>query len=277
MKVLKRLTSWHQALMRTIRTRWSELSSLLSRSKSTLSLDENGDEKKVKPPPTEVEILLDLSISDLLENSELLQKMFKIRNFAPLSIKEKIYEYIMVAFEAKGDIELSTKHVMIQDNVFMLLACLVTQFKRLHNCPNIRLLREKQVVSRVSSVDPTKGYTDYVIMDYVIIEKLKCLVIVETKAYGIEHGLEQCFLAMKAAYEETTGERPMYGFVTTFYIWRMVIYDKNGFQVSDPFLFFPSSRATEKEDWMDNGSDLIDAIYQSLVLSMHFVHKKTLV
>jgi len=177
------------------------------------------------------------------------------------STKDKIYTRIVECIEVEdypaGNIE-PFKEENITDLAGIILIATIADFRQLQNNSNIKLRREKKIVS-IDNV--TGGEEEFVVVDVIDICNEKIVLIVEAKKSTIAEALKQCTLALKDAYDNNHDNKNIYGFITTGLLWQFVIYNGKQFNLSEDFkVAFPLMK-NDKTRWLKDFSIIVDVIY----------------
>lgn len=221
------------------------------------------------------EEILKVKIAHLMETEEPIDTMIPLDIRAPTDLIQKIFHRIVECYGALGDVlNPESKEVVVQDFVGVILVAIVSDYNRTYSKSSglvLKLLREKQTFI---SKNQFRGITEFVVAtDTVTTKDRRYLIVIETKRGYLEHGIAQCLLALKNAFESNGSNKPVYGFITTFTDWRLLIMDKDGFRISGRKTFFLRTYIDNEEYWLRNGSILIHIIYNIFFSSKDFLNK----
>ena len=183
-------------------------------------------------------------------------------------IKHKIYDRMLELIETEdypqGAIN-PFKEASISDIVGTVLICCIASFKREEKRSNIKLRRERAIVSPNGD---TGGIEEYVIVDIISVANDKIVLVVEAKRDNMDKCLTQCLLAMRDAYDTNTTNKintdAVYGFTTEGVHWRLIIYDGKTFKMSDEMKTMAPDMAVDKANWMADCSIIVDVLYYVL-------------
>ncbi|KAI5839542.1 hypothetical protein DFP73DRAFT_208344 [Morchella snyderi] len=177
-------------------------------------------------------------------------------------IKKRVYHRIVEFLETEGyptEANPNFKEASINDLVFATIVPIIAAFRRTTGRNNIRLEREKQIISTDSV---TAGYEEFVLVDRVSVEAERYILIIEAKKASLGEAMKQCLLALKDA-KDNNGGGVVFGFITTGESWRMISYDGT-FQMTNKIHVLFDDMGGEIELWMKDFSVLVDCMYAAL-------------
>lgn len=208
---------------------------------------------------------LNIRFLDLINNSKRVEKLIektKISNI--IEIKEKVYDRLIDRLLAEGYPESTIspyKEANVTDFVGDILTTIVSYFKRINNNNNIFIHREKEIISEDFE---TGGVEEFVIVDIISVTKTKNILIVEAKRENLIQGIKQCLLSLKDSWDTNKDNKPVYGLLTDGIDWRLIIYEPNDIQISSKFSALFEDMYTEKDEWINDKSKIVDVIYTVL-------------
>lgn len=212
---------------------------------------------------------LNVRFSDLINESKKVDKMInKVQITNITETKEKVYDRLVDRLLAEGYPEASItpyKEATVTDFVGDILTTVVSSFKRIKNKNTIFIHREKEIVS----IDgETGGTEEFVIVDIISVTQTKDILIVESKRENLIQGIKQCLLSLKDSWDNNKDNKPIYGLLTDGIDWRLIIYDSEKIQISSKFSTLSEDMYTEKDEWINEKSKIVDVIYFILEKSM---------
>lgn len=219
----------------------------------------------------DAEKVLELTVQGLLAAAEPIGSMIPIETRSDNIgvLKEEVFNEVLKYIDVVGELtDPALKEVVVQDVVGRVIVAILFHMRR-YNDLKLKLCRESNRESNETSEN-----MEFVIgADIVTTGLFHYLIIIETKRGHLESGLVQCLLALKYAYEANEAKKPVYGLVTDFTDWRLIIKDKNGFRLSGRHQFFLRTHVTRKDSWLGAPSTLVDIIYNILLSSKDFLNK----
>ncbi|RPA93393.1 hypothetical protein L873DRAFT_1705418 [Choiromyces venosus 120613-1] len=93
-------------------------------------------------------------------------------------------------------------------------------------------------------------------MDYISLNQMKYVLVVEAKKVSLVEARKQCFLSMKDM-RDCNGGGTVYGFVTMGDAWTMISFDGK-FKISEKIQLLFDTMGNDEEKWMANYSILIE-------------------
>ncbi|KAJ3208484.1 hypothetical protein HK099_008717 [Clydaea vesicula] len=182
-------------------------------------------------------------------------------NYDTSLVKEKVYTRLVDTISVEDYPVPSlqeTNEGSVKDLVGDILIPSLASHIKISNNNNIRLRREMKIISKDNE---SGGYEEYIVVDLINTTSERILIIVEAKQSSLGEGLKQCALAIKVSYDINNDNRPVYGFVVTSGSWRLLVYSGNSFKLSGPMEVLTEQLESNKENWLQSHSIVIDVIY----------------
>ncbi|CAF1375526.1 unnamed protein product [Adineta ricciae] len=191
-----------------------------------------------------------------------------IENFitksAPVELKRKIFDRLIDCIESEGFPEATIapmNEAVITDNVGMILITIVSYYRRTMHRYDIELTREKQIISKDKEFG---GNMEFVVTQIMNSANTRYLLVVEAKRDSLGKGLTQLLLTLKSMWNINDDHKMVYAFVTTAINWQLVTYDGQTWKLSDSSTILLGNMEQREEQWLENNTQLLDAIYTIL-------------
>ncbi len=153
---------------------------------------------------------------------------------------------------------------VVTDNVGLILQAMVSHCKRTMNRDDLKLSREKQIISKDEQVG---GNMEFIIIQKINVRNTRSVLVVEAKRDLLGKGLIQLLLALKSIWDINNDKKMVYGFLTTGINWQLVTYDGKTWTLSEPSTTLFGNMGQQEDRWLNNNTQILDAIY-SILLSI---------
>lgn len=210
----------------------------------------------------EAELILGFEFAEFY-GSQLAIEQF-ITKKAPEELKKEIFKRLSDCMVSEGFPEatiLPMNESVVTDFVGLILQAMVANYKCTMNRVDLKLSREKQIISNDEHVG---GKMEFIVMQKIIAGNTLYIIIVEVKRDSLGKGLTQLLLALKSVWEVNDDGKVVYGFLTTGINWQTVTYDGQTWKLSEPSTLLLGNMEKQEHRWLKNNTQILDVIYSSL-------------
>ena len=187
-----------------------------------------------------------------------------ITKIAPEELKKEIFKRLIDCIESEGFPEatiLPMNESVVTDFVGTVLIAMVSYCRRTMKRDDLVLSREKQVISNDEQVG---GDMEFVVMQEIVVDTTRYVLVVEVKRDSLGKGLTQLLLALKSMWDVNADQKVVYGFLTTAIDWLSVIYDGQTWKLSERCTILHPNMEKAEDQWLKNSTQILDVIYSCL-------------
>jgi hypothetical protein len=184
-----------------------------------------------------------------------------ITTTAPEPLKKEIFKRLIDCTGSEGFPEAVFSPVdeaAVTHHVGMILITMVYYCKFTMNRGGLKLLREKQIISKDE---------EFVIIENINVGNTRYVIVVEAKCDSLGIGFVQLLLALKSMWEINNDQKLVYGLVTTAIDWHLVTYDGQTWKLSERSTVLIPNMRNKEDEWFKNNTQILDVIY-SILLAM---------
>lgn len=210
----------------------------------------------------EAELILGLDFVTFYELQTPIEQF--ITQSAPEQLKKEIFKRLNDCMVSDGFPEATFPFMnesVVTDYVGTVLMAMVSNHKCMMNRQDLRLSREKQIISADEQVD---GNMEFVVIQRINVGTIRYVLVVEAKRDSFGKGLTQLLLALKSIWDINGDQKLVYGFITTAVDWQLVTYDGKTWKLSERCTLVLPEIGKKEDRWLKNNTQILDAIHSVL-------------